>query len=204
MGGMGSGRIAGFGSTTTNDLRKIDLAWLRREKVLRTGHSGSLSWSRGGQRIAEIRYQVQERGLRLIYRVTPHTGPAVSVDEIIPFVFTTQPFGGRKIWFACPSCRRRARTLFGGRYFRCRRCHGLKFQSQYEPPYDRAIERANRIREKLGDTFFTAYECDELPPKPKRMRWTTYRKLEADYQVLQQRWQAGVCERFGPQVLQWR
>lgn len=32
------------------------------------------------------------------------------------------------------------------------------------------------------------------------MRWTTYRKFETDYEVLQQRLKAGVCERFGLRI----
>jgi len=85
-----------------------------------------------------------------------------------------------------------------------RRCHGQKYQSQYEQDCDRAIAQANRIRERLGDTFFTACDCDLLPDKPKRMRWTSYRRFEADYQALQMRWKKGPMDRFGPQVLQWR
>jgi hypothetical protein len=42
-------------------------------------------------------------------------------------------------------------VVYGGRYFRCRLCRGLRYQSQREPDYDRAIEQANRIRERLGD-----------------------------------------------------
>jgi hypothetical protein len=202
MGGMGSGRIGGFGSATTNDLQKIDLAWMRREGILKPGCSGSMTWSRGGHRTAEIRYEVRHHGLRVYYRVTPYAGAPFTVDETIPFAFSAQPFGGQKTWFSCPACRRRASTLFGGRYFRCRRCHGLKFKSQYEAPYDRAIERANRIREKLGDKLLTALEADELPQKPKRMRWRTYRKLEVEYRELQLAWKCGLIKRFGLQVLQ--
>jgi hypothetical protein len=42
-----------------------------------------------------------------------------------------------------------------------------------EPDYDRAIEQADRIRKRLGDTIGRAIEDDEFPPKPPRMRWKT-------------------------------
>lgn len=197
MGGPGSGRLSGFRAATTNDYRSIDLAWLKKRGVLKTGYSGSLSWSRGGARIADITYEVREAGLSLTYRVTPRRGEAFAVDETIRFVWTEQPLGGRRRWFLCPSCRRRCRTLFGGAYFRCRRCHGLQHASKYEPDYDRAMEKANRLRQRLGDHQFTAFDFDELPPKPPRMRWTTYQRLEAEYAALQRRWKVGVIQRFG-------
>ena len=115
----------------------------------------------------------------------------------MPFVSTATSFSGRRLWLKCLSCRRRCRVIYGGRYFRCRRCHGLSYQSQREPAYDRAIEQANRIRKRLGDDMLSAFECDELPPKPPRMRWKTYHKLERRYAGLQNRWKAGVVSRFG-------
>jgi hypothetical protein len=47
-----------------------------------------------------------------------------------------------------------------------------------EPDYDRAIEQADRIRKRLGDTIGRAIEDDEFPPKPPRMRWKTYHELQ--------------------------
>ena len=95
---------------------------------------------------------------------------------------------GRMRWLKCLSCHRRCRVIYGGRYFRCRQCHGLHYQSQREPAYDRAIEQATRIRKRLGDDMFSAFESDELPPKPPRMRWKTYHRLETRYAGLQNRW----------------
>ena len=77
--------------------------------------------------------------------------------------------------------------IYGGRYFRCRLCHGLRYQSQSKPDYDRAIEQATRIGVRLGDKMFNAFEANELPPKPPRMRWKTYRRLEIQYATLQRR-----------------
>jgi len=41
------------------------------------------------------------------------------------------------------------------------RCHGLSYQSQREPAYDRALEQANRLRKRLGDNMFTALEAGQ-------------------------------------------
>jgi hypothetical protein len=41
----------------------------------------------------------------------------------------------------------------------------------------------------------------ELPPKPPRMRWATYRRLEAQYEELQNRWIVGALGRFERAIL---
>jgi hypothetical protein len=112
-------------------------------------------------------------------------------------MYTATRFGGRRQWFKCLQCGEGCRVIYGGRYFRCRQCHGLRYQSQTEADYDRALERANRIRQRLGDRMFSAFEDDDLPPKPPRMRWKTYRKLRLQYAALQRRWKAGAAARFG-------
>jgi len=44
----------------------------------------------------------------------------------------------------------------------------------------RAIDRANKIAKRLHDEWGGATEDDyEFPPKPPRMRWATYIRLEA-------------------------
>jgi hypothetical protein len=72
-------------------------------------------------------------------------GPGVQVNELVPFVHTATKFSGRRLWLKCLSCHQRCRVIYGGRYLRCRRCHGLSYQSQREPAYDRAIEQAYAI-----------------------------------------------------------
>jgi hypothetical protein len=59
------------------------------------------------------------------------------------------------------------------------------------------LDRADRIRKRLGDTSGSAFDGDDFPPKPKRMRWKTYRRLEEEYEHLRNRWTAGAMARFG-------
>ena len=86
------------------------------------------------------------------------------VREFVAFVETSTEFGGRRQWFRCLSCGNKCRILYGGAYFRCRRCYRLKYEMQYEPPFGRIAIRALKIRERLrckggiGEPF---------PPKPK-------------------------------------
>jgi hypothetical protein len=68
VGGLGSGRYSTC-PTTLDDFQSIDLRYLRRQKLLRAGYSGSLRWSRGGQETASIRFSVGFDDVTLSYRV---------------------------------------------------------------------------------------------------------------------------------------
>ena len=54
------------------------------------------------------------------------------IRERIPLTSTNCHGGGHRLWFLCPGCRsRRAILYLGQELFRCRRCHGLAYASQY-------------------------------------------------------------------------
>lgn len=187
MGGRGSGRPSSYGMTQSkcHEMHSIDLAFLKRQGSLRSGNSGQLTWSRGDTKTGSIGYRVEECGLRLIYRTRPTGGDWQDVNELIPFIYTPTNFSGQRTWFECPSCRRRCRILYGGSYFRCRRCHTLKYESQYESSWSRAMSQSHALRQKLG---YQGSLDDPFPPKPKRMHWTTYRRLEEQDEELRNRW----------------
>ena len=76
--------------------------------------------------------------LNLTYTKTPHGGDAVDVDQSIRLTNTQPNFGGLRRWFVCPlvvsgrACRRRIGKLYlppGQKYFGCRRCYDLTYQS---------------------------------------------------------------------------
>jgi hypothetical protein len=70
-----------------------------------------------------------------------------------------------------------AKLYLGGRYFACRHCQQLAYQSQREAPYERMARRANAIRERLG----WQYGIFEPPEgKPKGMHWRTFERLSAN------------------------
>ena len=103
------------------------------------------------------------------------------VEEPVPIVWTPCHFGGSRPWFVCPGivngvpCGRRVGKLYGpGRYFLCRHCYRLAYQSQREQPHERALRRANSIRMRLGGE--PGMLCP-FPEKPKGMHWRTYERL---------------------------
>jgi hypothetical protein len=155
-----------------------------------------LHWSQGEQPIGSIRIFVETEGVRLVYRVTAEHGAPLDVLELVPFVYTPTRFGGRRCWLQCLACKRGCRVLYGGRHFRCRRCYGLAYASQRESHFQRALDQADRIAKRLGSTWGCAFDGSGVPPKPKRMRWDTYRRLEERYESLQNQGIAGAYAKF--------
>jgi hypothetical protein len=64
--------------------------------------------------------------------------------------------------------------------------------STREPAYQRALDQADRLWKRLGGTG-SAFDSDELPPKPLGMHWRTYRRLVAKYEELVSRWALGAA-----------
>jgi hypothetical protein len=106
--------------------------------------------------------------------------------------------GGSRHWFECPSCGRRCRILYGGARFRCRLCRGAAYESQYQHGAMTVCELRWRIRERLEERGGLNSRLlgldDGFPPKPPRMHWRTYRRLEALDDKLAARWCASIGE----------
>ena len=195
MGGRGSGRQASFGLMVDkcHEYKSIDIAWLRRKKMLQMGHCSTITWSVRGEQTGSIRIERMPGGLRLIYRQRRNGEDWRDVDEFIPIVETATNFGGRRQWLQCLLCHSRCRILYGGVLFRCRRCHRLKYDTQYEPPFARAATRALKIRDRLGAKGGLD---DPFPPKPKGMHWNTYERLQAQEERMQEAWAVGIARKF--------
>lgn len=196
MGGYGSGRTSYSFATKCEDLLSIDLALLRRRKGLTPGSRSTFTWSRGGQKTGSVAVASESDGVRLVYYARQPDGSSRPINEKIPFAYTPTRFGGRRQWFCCPSCGQNCRILYGGRLFRCRTCYRLKYSSQYEPAFQRALDRADKLRNRVSGRE-SAFECSEFPEKPKRMRWQTYERLLHRYEELQGSWVSGIAEKFG-------
>lgn len=93
-------------------------------------------------------------------------------------------FGGQQWFVVCPQTARLARVLRrpdGARWFRTRHGFGRRagYQSQFLDESGRAWRAQARIKSRLiGDLDPNDWD---LPPKPKWMRWSTYRRLEARF-----------------------
>jgi hypothetical protein len=195
LGGAGSGNWYRFDKkTTTGECHSLDVRYLHRRGLLKPGRWFSLRWSRGERETGSIRGAVEGGGrserVILAYRHRSGAGGEwEDVREPVPLTWTGCNFGGERPWFLCPGvangvrCGRRVAVLHGlGKYFLCRHCYDLAYESQRESGMYRALHKAQDIRERLGGS---ADMTTPFPKKPKGMRWKTYRRLRDEHDEAQ-------------------
>lgn len=180
MGGVASGnRYRWSERRTVADFRKIDVRRWAREGFLRAGSRFGWQWSCNGEVTGSIRVETDEGRVVLDYRVR-EGGEWESMRYPVYLISTACNLGGARQWFLCPAsgCARRVALLYGGRIFACRQCHNLSYPSQREDASDRASRRAERIGSRLG---WEPGILNVPGPKPKRMHWRTFEKLEREH-----------------------
>jgi hypothetical protein len=165
------------------DRMTLDLASFRLRNLLFSGSAGLLIWRRGGRRGATIGYAISDTEMRLIYRRLAPDGRWQNRSELIEFTTSATRFSGRRLWFKCPGCSQRCRVVFSGAQFACRRCHDLRFRSQYECRWQRLIDQADAVRRRVGGGP-GAFERAPFPSRPRGLHFKTYRLLEMRYEVL--------------------
>lgn len=190
MGGVGSGNWYRFDKKTTADeCHSIDVRYLHREGLLKSGRWFSLRWSRAGREVDSIRGAVAsledgkpERVILTYRHRSSLSDEWEDVKEPVALSWTPCNFGGGRPWFICPGmgCGRRVAILYGpGRYFLCRHCYDLVYESQRENKIYRALREAQAIRERLGGS---ANMMEPFPEKPKGMHWRTYERLREEHE----------------------
>ena len=163
---------------TTESQHRVDIRWLKKQGYLRPGNVGLISWSHNGEQTGSIRFRVEPDQLVLSYRHRPSGSEWEGVEEIVRFDRTVCNYGGHRMWFLCPHCWRRVTVLYGaGKYFLCRHCYDLTYTSQQESRPYRLLEKARKIRQRLGGS---SDMTDFFPWKPKGMHWKTYRRLREE------------------------
>ena len=121
----------------------------------------------------------------MILRYRHRSGPGSEWEDVwepVPLTWTECNFGGERSWFVCPgvACGRRVAFLYGpGRYFLCRHCYSLVYESQRENAMYWALSKAHAIQERLGGS---ANMTKPFPKKPKGMHHRTYWRLCEEYE----------------------
>jgi len=154
MGGTGSGRYCRWSNTTTiEEVKRIDIRFMRRKGMLYAGGHGSLSWNRNGEPAGDIRYACHADRIVFHYRFRSGGDDWDSVDPVVYFDRTPCHIGGERLWFICPNCRRRCEVLcLNGKWPACRKCYRLPYRSQCESPLDRLRSRQDKLEAMLwGD-----------------------------------------------------
>src|SRR5262245_20314249 len=181
MGGSGSGQRGG--RPTVESALRLDIDSMIDWGAIQPGSrlAGEMSFNFYDDQI-DMKFEscageAPDSWLRLRYSMADFwSGEEIEVDDKINLVTTSPHFGGVRWWFVCPRSGRRVRKLYlplGGRHFWSRRAYRLRYASQRETKYDRALRRARKLYLRLGGDPAD----DEYPEKPKRMRWTTYNRL---------------------------
>ena len=192
MGGFGSGRRSSS-KPPAESINRLDLARLRRGGSLKPGTVAVQGWSCRGKASGNIGTIAYAETMRLIYRTRGDYGTWQDVNEVVSFTWTETRYGGRRQWFCCPGCGGRCRVLFGRDLFRCRRCHGVRYNSQAETRADRATRAMFKIVNHLDPTA----ETNQFPRRRKGMHRRTYESLADRYDRLDRAWATEVMRRFG-------
>ncbi len=155
MGGFGSGRYGG--KKKAEHCRTLDINKILKSGALRPGYHGGWQWSENGNVVANINFSSTDNLVTFKYRVRTNGDEWESVEQPTPIVWTNCRYGGQRPYFQCPGvvsgnrCHHRAIKLFsGGKYFLCRHCYNLAYNSQSETRHDRLLRRANKRRMALG------------------------------------------------------
>lgn len=179
MGGPRSGNWYRWDKKSlTMEQKQIDIRWLKKQNYLQPGTSGSLSWSCNGESSGYINYVMEQDKMILQYRYRIRGEEWSDVEETVKFDRTPCNFGGDRKWFLCPRCFKRIAILYGaGKYFLCRHCYDLTYDSCNTNSIQRIFDKATKLKEQLGGRAGMAYP---IPDKPKGMHWKTYYRIRKE------------------------
>ena len=196
MGGPGSGSWYRWSKKAlTMEQHRIDIRWMKRQGYMQPGVSGSLSWTSRGEQSGSIGFQMKENSMILSFRHKSQGNDWESVEQVILLDKTPCNYGSYRKWFLCPRCSKRIAILYGtGKYFLCRHCYGLTYESCQNGPLQRIFDRANKLKKKLGGQPGLAYP---VPYRPKGMHRRTYNKIKAEIHRLEGAGEDGMEAKWG-------
>jgi hypothetical protein len=118
-------------------------------------------------------------------------------EQTITLTSRARTFGGHQWYFVCPFESRCCSVLWmpsGATQFRCRQGWGrqVAYSSQFLDPNN----RAHRGQAKIKADLIADLNPDEwaLPPKPKWMRWRTYKRHEKRFDRYEAILDEGIAE----------
>ena len=196
MAGQGSGNWWRWDAKSTTDSQdSIDIRLLKEQNCLLPGYSGSLSWSMRGKTTGPIGYNIKENSIILNYKHRSQSGEWEDVEQVISFDRTPCNYGGSRKWFLCPRCFKRVAVLYGaGKYFFCRHCYNLTYESCNICDLQRIFNKAYKLKKKLGGQ---AGLHKPIPDRPKGMHRSTYIRMVVEIDRLEEFGHQCIFEQFG-------
>lgn len=160
MGGCGSGWYGRRSSRPfAGEMFELPIGRIVQSGVLAEGiarGTGSLDWFETALcALSGVRFDVERRSptdAQLLLSYDVRAGERVSLS--VALRGAPQPFGGMRWRYTCPDCGRACRSLFRPirgfmARFACRRCQGVRYQSQSLGRADRLQYRAAKIRQRV-------------------------------------------------------
>lgn len=143
--------IKGLRRSSIEDRQRIGVKQMHDGGVLQEGVRATFSWSKRDGTECGMGLAYRDDNLVMHYQLIRESKEPEPVVIILPVEWTPCFYGGHRPWFHCPDCKRRCLFVYAHfTRYTCRRCVGLPYHSQGSTSFDRAAERANRIRERLG------------------------------------------------------
>ena len=180
MGGMGSGSwIRRDRKTKTGEVYQMDLCSIKKYGALKDGSRGTFSWPIGDDP-PTMAFRVESDRLILAYWVKLDD-TWQHVEEFVELDRTPCHYGGERLWFLCPTCKKRVAVLYesGGRFI-CRHCADLSYRSKSGTREDRLRRKAGQIRRRLGASENLS---EPILSRPKRMHRKTFERLKREEQA---------------------
>lgn len=162
------GRYTYSSRWTCEEAKSITTKFLNKHHYFNGGvRWGGLNWSRNGEQTGSIGFVVStvegESYIRFQYTQTDrHSQEKAYLDYQVKLVWTACHFGGRRWWFICPlvmnghPCHRRVGVLYlaSGKYFGCRHCYNLIYESCKESHKFDSMFKKMGIDPKEGKQMF--------------------------------------------------
>lgn len=146
--------------STVEDCKSISTTFLKQHDYFCGFRSGGMKWTLNGHENGSIGFTVNVQEwtgeIRFQYTQTRHyNGDKESLDYPVRLTASPCRYGGKRWWFICPlvkngvACNRRVLKLFlgGGKYFGCRHCYDLTYESCQE--HDARVNRLAKNPELL-------------------------------------------------------
>lgn len=182
MGGPASGRTGGRRTVEGSAAVVLDLNQMLALRAGQDPHCTVWDGVRGGpfRIFCDVRLPAHGLGaLTIRHEAFAHVSCVVPAADY-SVVLEPRPwrFGGRRWFLLCPNTGRRVLKLYlpdGSARFTSRHALGLGYRSQRVDQLEEAHARLARLHAKLGGRYRSFRQS--APPRPKRMRHVTYRRL---------------------------
>jgi hypothetical protein len=146
------GRYRWDKKTTVEECKSISTTFLKQHDYFCGVRWGGMKWTRNGEETGSISFtvSVQEWAGEIRFQYTQtqrQSGEKENLDYPVGLMATPCRYGGKRWWFICPlikngaACNRRVLKLYlgGGKYFGCRHCYHLTYESCQE--HDARVDR---------------------------------------------------------------